>query len=554
MLKIPLFLFAILGTLLAKSQPADLILFNAKVFTSDTARLFAEAIAIRGDKILAVGTNESIQKLAGKATRRMDLMGKTVIPGINDAHDHIGYGAPAGPYFQFEGDMYKGPSLNQVLDTLAKMVKAVPEGTLLQGQIGLEVLEDPKARRQALDQVAPNHPVIIKVPWGHGTIINTKAMQVYGISETERDLLAGFYERMDGSDKITGRLSEYAETKLQRKWYTSLPENMLLAVLRQYSDEAVRFGITSVQNMATAMELDKMVGLLNKAQLPLRIRSIRFPGTNQNSRLYHDIIKKYPSTPKLSVQGVKWILDATPLERGALMEAAYTDKPGWVGKLNFPMDTMRTILREGLLSKEQLLLHVAGDSTDNIVLAEMGKLANNQTWRNKRVRFEHGDGLLANNWSKARDLGIVVVQNPIHFAFPEIHHSRLGAERAGLYQPLRSLIRSGISVAIGSDGPINPYLNIMFATVHPNNPKEAITREEAVIAYTRGSAYAEFKEKEKGMLKPGLLADLAVLSQDVFTVPVPELPKTVSVLTLIGGKVVYDAASSAAKGVSTNGK
>jgi predicted amidohydrolase YtcJ len=122
---------------------------------------------------------------------------------------------------------------------------------------------------------------------------------------------------------------------------------------------------------------------------------------------------------------------------------------------------------------------------------------------------------------------------------PDIVLARYGRPRRE-FQALRSLIDAGIPVALGSDGPINPWLNVMFATMHPLNPTEAITREQAVVAYTRVSAYAELEEKEKGTIEPGKLADLAVLSQDVFTVPAPELPKTESVMTIVGGRVVWE--------------
>jgi predicted amidohydrolase YtcJ len=134
----------------------------------------------------------------------------------------------------------------------------------------------------------------------------------------------------------------------------------------------------------------------------------------------------------------------------------------------------------------------------------------------------------------------VIVQNPTHFAFEAgLLQRSFGGMPPG-FQDVRSILAAGIPLAFGSDGPSNPFLNIMFAITHPNNPSEAITREQAVVAYTRGSAYAEFAEREKGTLAPGMLADLAVLSQDIFTVPPPALPATTSVLTMIGGKIVRD--------------
>lgn len=536
-----LFVFCCLVAIQASAQAPDYILINGKIFTADPEKPAAEALAIRGDRILAVGTTVSIRTLAGPKTAVMDLRGKTVIPGINDAHDHIGFGVPFARFISFTAPMLPGPTLKEVLDSLSLVVGQVPKGTLIRGRLGLQLLEDTMARREILDKVTPDHPVMLDAPWGHGTIVNTRAMELLGLSDTAADPVGGYFERRQGSQKITGLLREYAEFGVLRKLYATLPDSTFIAGFRQYGEDAVRLGITSVQNMATALELEQMVNVLNAAQLPIRVRVIRFPGTTAAGRDLPQWSRQYPATPKLQVSGMKWVLDATPLERDAFMRTAYSDKQGWRGQLNFPLDTLRKMIAEGLASREQLLLHIVGDSTPNVVLAEMKKAAAERPWKEKRVRFEHADGLLADQWERVKQMGIVVVVNPSHFTFADVNHARVGEQRAAHYQPLRSLIEAGIPVAIGSDGPNNPYLNIMFAAIHPTNPREAITREQAVIAYTRGSAYAEFGETQKGMLKAGLLADLAVLSQDIFQVPLQDLPRTSSLLTIVGGQIVYDA-------------
>jgi predicted amidohydrolase YtcJ len=163
-----------------------------------------------------------------------------------------------------------------------------------------------------------------------------------------------------------------------------------------------------------------------------------------------------------------------------------------------------------------------------------------QVWAKQRLRFEHGDGLTPDLIPRVKELGIVVVQNPSHLTVANLNPDLNGLFEKLKVQPLRSLLAAGIPVALGSDGPTNPYLNIMFASLDPNRPSEAMTREQAVIAYTLTSAYAEFAEKDKGSLEPGKLADLAVLSKDFFTVDAAELPKTESVLTIVDGKIVYD--------------
>ena len=161
-------------------------------------------------------------------------------------------------------------------------------------------------------------------------------------------------------------------------------------------------------------------------------------------------------------------------------------------------------------------------------------------WRAKRPRIEHADMLAPDLIPRVKAMGMLVVQNPTHTMFPEIFMARYGKDRLDWIQPMKSLIDAGIPFAIGSDGPMNPFLNIMAAATHPTNPKEALTREQAVTAYTTGAAFAEFKENEKGQIAIGMLADLAVLSADVFSVPMPEMEAIRSVMTMMGGRVVHE--------------
>jgi predicted amidohydrolase YtcJ len=192
------------------------------------------------------------------------------------------------------------------------------------------------------------------------------------------------------------------------------------------------------------------------------------------------------------------------------------------------------MLRESIKFDDQLILHVSGTPAARAMLDAMENMGGSETWRNRRVRFEHGDGILPELLSRVKALGVIVVQNPSHLDLGELRtHTHFDSS-----QPLRSLLAAGIPVALGSDGPMNPYHNIALASEHPDRPSEALTREQAVVAYTLTSAYAEYTESDKGTLDSGKLADLAVLS---FTVPPQQLPQTVSILTMVGGAIVYDA-------------
>jgi len=244
-------------------------------------------------------------------------------------------------------------------------------------------------------------------------------------------------------------------------------------------------------------------------------------------------------SPLITVSGTKWMLDGTPLEgtftpREAQRVLFASDPNLTVTQLalTFPAKEIEAMLRESLENNDQLMVHVSGYPSASAVLDAMQAMGGEKVWTGRRVRFEHGDGLFPDLVPRAKQFGVVVVQNPTHLA--------VGLKLAQA-QPLRSLLADGIPVAFGSDGPMNPYLNIMLASTHPNRPSEAMSREQAVIAYTLTSAYAEFTEKDKGSLESGKLADLTVLSQDIFSVAPQELPKTESILTMVGGKIVYDA-------------
>jgi predicted amidohydrolase YtcJ len=188
------------------------------------------------------------------------------------------------------------------------------------------------------------------------------------------------------------------------------------------------------------------------------------------------------------------------------------------------VDTIRQILKEALESDRQLLMHLVGDSATSIVLNLMKTMAKDEVWKTKRVRIEHGNSIVSNaTINMVRDMGIVIVHTPQY----------------GMGSPLQKWLSMGIPIAIGPDAVINPYLNILITTTQQKDSLENLTREQAVVAYTKGSAFAEFAEKYKGTLAKGMVADLSVLSQDIFTVPAHSLLATHSLMTIVDGKIVY---------------
>ena len=549
----PLLLLVVVASLEAQEPRArkptrtpTLILTDGKIFTADSTRPWAEAIAIRGERIVAIGTTAEVSALAGHSTQRIDLGGRVVVPGFNDSHVHMGCGGITGADVATGAGPTSDPPWQQVADSLAASVKRAVPGTWISAVISSSVLQDTGARRTALDRIAPQHPVLLSSWTGHGTIFNSAALRLLGINDTAADPLGGRFEREPSTHRLTGLAEEYAQFNAARERCSLAPESTHVRALQAHGQLLLRLGITSVQDMASHHDPALTLRIFKAAALPQRVRIIAWPGTTVGGRLVggwddaRAALRTRPDTTgRVVVSGVKYVLDGTPVERLAVQRAAYTDRPGWFGRLNFPPDTIRVMLGEARARDQQPMFHAVGDSTVAVVLTMMEQTGGAAIWRPRRVRIEHGDGLARDLRARARRLGVVVVQNPGHFALAGLAE-RFGAGVHADYQPVRSLLTEGIPLAFGSDGPLSPFVNILLATNDANNPKESLTREQAVVAYTRGSAYAEFAERQKGVLAAGMLADLAVLSQDIFSVQAGALPATTSVLTLVGGRIVYD--------------
>jgi predicted amidohydrolase YtcJ len=515
------------------------VLVDGKIFTSDSSHPRAEALAIRGDRIVAVGSSREIQALMGAHTKQIDLGGRLVVPGFNDAHIHLDIHPADRDYLESKGT---DPSWGDVSRSISLETQKAPKGTLIVGDIGLTVFQGSEATRVALDQLAPDHPVILQTFTGHAAILNSAAFRKLGINDGQQDPVGGKYERTaDG--RLSGTVREYAVLQLNRNLARLTSDAEGAAELRDIFLQATKWGITSMQDMSDTISSDRAVSLLQKAPTPIRVRVMRMPLTTPQGRDTGEgesVLKTNPS-PLIEVSGTKWMLDGTPIEltfeprQTPSLQGPFSDRVFTAIGLTFPPAELKAMLRESLKNDDQLMVHVAGYPAANAMLDAMQATGGKRLWAGRRLRFEHGDGLFPDLIPRVKELGIIVVQNPSHFDLG------MGTGLFQNAQPLKSLMVAGIPVALGSDGPMNPFLNMMLACLHPNRPSQAITVEQAVIAYTLTSAYAEFAEKRKGSLEPGKLADLAVLSQNILEVPLPDLPKTESVLTMVGGRVVYDA-------------
>ncbi|HEX2060047.1 MAG TPA: amidohydrolase family protein [Thermoanaerobaculia bacterium] len=500
-----LLLLAIVFPLASSAQPS-IVLVNGRVFTADPGKPWAEAVAIAGKKISAVGTNAEVRALATEKTRVIDAGGRVVIPGINDAHTHPAFVTPSFSLVQ-ELD----PSWPQLESAIVNAIEETPASLWINVTVGPAIINNVNISAEDLDEIAPGRLVRLHAFTGHGVILSSAAMKALGVDRDAKDPAGGWYGR-DSDGRVDGRLWEYAQFEADRKFAELASDEDILDDLQQTAASALRWGITSMQAMP-GVSAERFAKLLARSRTPLRVRRIRFMND--------------AATPAKG-EPVKWILDGTPIEQNAALRSEkYDGGARGLGRENFADIT--PLVKSAAEHNQPLLVHASGDRTIESALKAFAKFPALQ-----RPRIEHGDGLQSDLEALAKQTGAVVVLNPTHFPFR-------GAYPAGQYMRAKSLLKAGIPIAIGSDGPMNPFLNILHVIQRDDhgNRGEELTREEAVIAYTRGGAYAEFAEKEKGTIAPGMLADLAVLSQDIFTVRGSALPDTTSVLTIIDGKIVH---------------
>lgn len=532
------------------AQPAaaepDLILVNARVFTADPNRPWAEAVAIEDGLIAMVGSTEDVRGAAGPDTRVIDAEGRLLTPGLTEAHAHAG-ARPTVRHLAFEGPPFPGRDAEGVLS--ATRQAADGGGGWIMVEAGVPVFNDPRDWRRALDEVAPSNPVIVRGCCGHGTLLNSRALADLGVDERVTDPIGGWWGR-DGDGRLNGRVFEAAEIAVVRRLPGPRDAASVAAAYGEAEGLYASWGVTAIHQMSHDLTLGQAFDGLE--QLSPRLKWTIY-GWGLPRGAVAEAWEEVDSLPPSSVRnirlgGAKWVLDGTPLERGAVMAEDYSDRPGWRGRSNYPANELADILRGALASEHQLALHVSGDGEARRLLQAMRGLAPDADWRGRRVRIEHGDGISGPLLEDAREMGVVIIQNPLHTAPSPVEGgvtfqtARYGPIRQEAMMPLRSVAASGVGFALGSDagGPaVNPWLNIMLAVAYPLRPDEALSREQALLAYTSGGALAGREEDLRGRIAPGQAADLTILSQDVFIAPLESLPGTVSLLTLVDGEPVH---------------
>lgn len=491
-------------------QSPDIILVNGKIFTSDVTKLYVQAIAIKGNKILATGSNTSIKKLASSKTKTIDLKGKTVVPGINDQHDHAAFQvSPARLRYETTDDRdgnWDGQPKSAILDSIAKLLTKAKPGEWIAGMIGNKIYYDSSMRR-SIDSIAPNNPVCLQVWWGHGMVVNQSSLEAVGLSDASKDPIGGWYDR-----NSEGEISAVHENGQVTFWHAiakAYPDTVK-QMMEAYAKEQLKGGITSTLFMGSSFSYSTITQILKQATIPQRLRIVAWLDATSEGRKLNEwpMNPTYP-TPMSVISGIKYVINH-------------------FGPLNYQIDTLRNIIEEALTTKRQLLMHISPDSAFVTILNLIKASGTAEQWRPLRVRIEHN--MIGNPTEQQRkdlrNYGILIMHTP----------------KYNQWSPLRSFLNDKVIVGISPDGCLNPFVDLSIITSQQTDSAENITMEQAVIAFTKTNAYAEFKEKEKGMLVKGMLADLAVLSQDIFTIPSDKVSVTKSILTMIDGKVVYEQA------------
>jgi predicted amidohydrolase YtcJ len=473
---------------LAQTPAPDLILYNAKAFTGDASNQFAQAVAITGDHISAVGTTDQVRSLAGGRTKSIDAKGHVIVPGLNVADREV------CTITAFQVSPNPDASAADLRAALGGSVDETPADLWLGGVVGAKTFDDPELTVAALDKAAQGRRVLLFSHDGRAAIVNGTALSALRMNDSHDP--AGGWWGHDAGGRSTGKAYEYAAYNLKRRFAEQTSDDDVIADVNTLGATAARLGVTTIQ-VTPCLPRNHFERIVRRASVPVRLRIIPMPGTNtggRNTDEIRDAGSPAGARAMTNVSGVAWLLS----EQG--------------DRINFSNDEIASILKEGAAANQQVVFDVSGDRATAALLDALK--AGDSKSRHVRVDGSIPAPLLAS----AHDLGVVVVSSP---------------KNAGL----KDLLKGGIPLALASsESTLSPYTDLQLAT------SAGLTREEAVQAYTRGAAFAEGAENDKGVLAPGKVADLAVLSQDIFAAS-SSLPETVSVLTIVGGKVVHDASA-----------
>jgi predicted amidohydrolase YtcJ len=546
------------------AQPADLVLRNGKIVTMNAAQPVAQALAVRGDRIAALGSDTDAARWIGPATKIIDLHGHLATPGLIEGHGHFtGIGE-----FRLGLDLREARTWDDIVAQVARAASHAKPGEWIIGrgwhQSKWDRPPDPNVEgfplHASLDKVSPNNPVLLTHASGHAAFVNAKALEAAGVTRNTPNPTGGEILK-DKAGNPTGLLRERAQglaAAAHETWLAKRTPAERAAEQRKVIDlataECLSNGITTFEDAGSSFStIDAFRRLVDSHELRLRLW-VMVSGSQPNLEANLDKYRTIGAGDNhLTVRAIKQYMDGALGSRGAWLLEPYTDKPDSTG---IPTQDPANIKRTGeaaIRHGYQLCVHAIGDRANREVLNVYEQIFKEHPDRkNLRWRIEHAQHLNAADIPRFGKLGVIAAMQACHCTSDAPYVAlRLGDKRAeeGAYV-WQKLMKSGAIVGQGTDAPVesvNPIANFYAAVTRKTKdgkvfyPDQRLSREEALKSYTWNNAYAAFEEKLKGSLETGKLADITVLSKDIMTIPEDQILTTDVLYTIVGGKIMYES-------------
>jgi predicted amidohydrolase YtcJ len=534
--------------------PADLVVMNANIVTIDKDNPRAEAVAVIGEKIVAVTSNQAIEGYIGPETEVIDANGRLMIPGFNDAHAHYG---PLDPeYIELRYITDK----NVITEKVRERVAQVEPGVLIRGgHWEHEMFEDRQwPTKELLDEVAPENPVALSRADGHSVLVNSYVIRASGITNETPDPFGGEIQRDPETGEATGIFKEQAQGLLN---YGAVavertPEEREALRSQGWEDmlEYTRsLGVTSIQH-AGGGNGDFYQQLMDEGKLTVRVDvDGRLTADPERLARYEELRERFPPSGDWIRFGyLKGFIDGTLGSGTALFHEPFEDEPDKSGLPMMPYEELEEQILAADAGGFQIGIHAIGDRANTWILNAFEKAQEVNGVRDSRHRSEHAQVLIDEDLPRFAELGVIASMQPTHcITDKRFAEKRIGVERSRGAYAWRRLLDAGAKIAFGTDYSVEPLppLEGIYAAVtrkdrlgEPGDgwfPDQKLTAEEAIELYTLGSAYAQFMEDRKGMLKEGYLADMVIYDRDFMTGPEEEIMQALVDYTIVGGKVVY---------------
>lgn len=537
-----------------QAQQADLILTNARIYTADAAHPRAQAVAVRGDRIVFVGSAQEAAALRGPATKVIDLDGKTIIPGMIDAHGHLsGLGSALRTI-----DLMGTTSYQEIVDRVAKRATQVPAGSWVRGR-GWDQNDWGSGQfptHDELSRAVPNHPVVLGRVDGHAILANAQAMQIAGVTKATPDPAGGRILR-DANGEPTGVFIDNAMGLIGRAEPDETPAETR-AGIRLAMRELNRFGLTSIHDAGEDCGTIALFEQMAKAH-ELTARNYVMLSASAGRACVDSILKLGPrddvdGARMIAVRSIKAYADGALGSRGAKLLEPYSDEPSQTGLLVTPVAQLQDIAVRALRAGFQLNVHAIGDGANREALDVFEAAIKQVPRADHRFRIEHAQVIDAADIPRFAQLGVIPSMQATHQTSDMYWvEKRLGSTRILGAYAWRSLLNTGVIIAGGTDFPVesaDPLYSFHAAVTRQDannwpvggwHPEQRMTRAEALNLMTIWPAFASFQEQLLGSITIGKLADIVVLSQDIMTIPVEDILKTKVELTIVGGKIVYTA-------------